>query len=51
MHKGKPKKIVDYDFKQSRKDDDNLTLASREWITGDPAADFIGDIRDLVEED
>lgn len=50
---GKDKDVTDYDFQQSRRDDDNLTRAGKGWKedSGDDAIELLKAIREDTEED
>lgn len=49
----KDKKVTEYDFEQSRKDDDNLKKAGQGWEedSGDEAIELLKAIREDTEED
>lgn len=49
----KDKKVTEYNFEQSAKDDRNLTKAGKGWQEGseDPAIELLKAIREDTEED
>lgn len=48
MGRGKDDNVEEYDFEQSRKDDNNLSKAGHGWDedSGDPAIELLKEIRE-----